>query len=63
MNKALEIKKKKAELMRVQAAKAEQEFKIEECLDQIKRLQASIKIQNERAEQLQKEIQDLEMSK
>jgi peptidoglycan hydrolase CwlO-like protein len=62
MNKALELKKKKAELLRVRAAKAEQEFKVEECRDQIERLQASMKIQDERADQLQKEIQDLEMS-
>jgi peptidoglycan hydrolase CwlO-like protein len=60
MNLSLEIKKRKTEILRVQAAKAEQELKIEEALDQIERLKNSIRVQDERVEQLNKEIQDLE---
>jgi peptidoglycan hydrolase CwlO-like protein len=59
MNLNLEIKRREAELLRVQAAKADQAFKIEESLDQIKRLQDMGKAQDERMAQLTKEIEDL----
>lgn len=50
----LETKRSKLELMRVQTAKAELEFKIEERLEEIGRLKEAIKKQDERAEELKK---------
>lgn len=43
----MEIKKTKAELLRVQAAKAEMEYIIAQRLDEIERLQTNIKKQEE----------------
>lgn len=60
MNVALEIKKRQVEMMRVQAAKAEQELKIDEANEQIERLKNSMKIQDERVAQLMQEIKDLQ---
>lgn len=42
---SLENKKNKSELLRVQAAKAEMEYIIEQRLDEVKRLQEAIKLQ------------------
>lgn len=61
MNFALEIKKRKAEILRVQAAKADQEVRIDECLAQIEVLKASMDRQDEHVVKLQKEIADLEI--
>lgn len=44
---SLEAKKLKAELLRVQAAKAEMEYIIEQRLEEIKRMQEAIRIQDE----------------
>lgn len=44
---SLDLKRKKLELMRVQTAKHELEFKIEERLEEIERLKAHIKVQQE----------------
>lgn len=63
MNIPLEIKKKKAEMLRVLAAKAEQEFKIEEFLDQIERLKNAIVTQEEKLVELEKEVERLESLK
>lgn len=43
----LEQKKNKSELLRVQAAKAEMEYIIEQRLEEVKRLQDAIKLQEE----------------
>lgn len=51
----LELKRLKMELLKVQAAKAEMEFRIEERQEDIKRLQDNIKIQeNKELELIQK---------
>ncbi len=57
---SLDIKRKKLELMRVETARHEQQFKIEEKLDEIKRLEEHIKIQMAHEEKLAKEIAELE---
>lgn len=43
----LEQRKLKSELLRVQAAKAEMEYIIEQRLDEVKRLQEAIRLQEE----------------
>lgn len=60
MNVELEIKRKKAEMLRVQAAKAEQEVQIAERLEQIKNLENALKVQDAHVEKLTKEIKDLQ---
>lgn len=60
MSIAIDIKKKEVELMRVQAAKAELELRVEEAAEQIARLTSGIDIQNERIAQLVLEIKELQ---
>ncbi len=55
---SLELKKKKLELARVQVAKQELEFKIEEKLDEVERLKAAVEIQLKKEQELMKEIGD-----
>lgn len=57
---SLDLKRKKIELMRVATARHEQEFRIEEKLDEINRLKEHIKIQALHEEKLAKEIAELE---
>lgn len=57
---SLELSRKKLELMRVETARHELEFKIEERLEEIKRIQEHIRIQKEKEEQLKQEIKKLE---
>lgn len=52
----LEIKRKKLELARVQISKQELEFKIEERLDEIKRIKEHIEIQIKREKELIEEL-------
>ena len=52
----MELKRKKLELSRVSLAREEQEFKIEERMEEIKRLQAMIEIQMKKEQELQAEI-------
>lgn len=52
----IEIKRKELELIRVKAALAELEFRIEESLDNIQRVKIHIKVQEEHIEKLQIEI-------
>lgn len=59
MNK-LDVKRKKLELARVQMAKNELEFKIEERMEEISRIQAQIQIQKEKENELSSEIKSLE---
>ena len=59
MNIALEIKKREVEIMKVQAAKAEQELRIHEALEQIERLKSAMVTQDEHVAKLTKEIGDL----
>lgn len=57
---SLDLKKKKLELARVQVAKQELEFKIEERADEIQRLKEHIKVQEQTEEKLKQEISTLE---
>lgn len=54
---SLEMKKKKLELARVQVARQELEYKIEERKEEIERLEAAIEIQKKREFELSKEIE------
>lgn len=56
----LDLRRKKLELMRVQTARYELEFKIEEKYDEIKRIESHIKVQKEKEDELSKEIIELE---
>lgn len=53
---ALELKKIKVELLRVSAAKAELELRVEERLDEIERIKEHIKIQENKEQELQDKI-------
>lgn len=53
---SLEKKKIQVELMRVQAAKAELELKIDERLEEIKRLEEHIKIQSNKIIELEEKL-------
>lgn len=55
------LKKKKLELdlMKVAAAKAELEYKIEERLEDIKRMKDHIKLQDDREKELEEELKEL----
>lgn len=56
---ALEIKKMKVELIRVGAAKAELELRIEICKDEINRVSEHIKIQEAKEQELTEKLKDL----
>ena len=53
---SIEIKRKKLELSRVQLAREEQEFKVEEKMEEIGRLEALIEIQTKKENELKAEI-------
>lgn len=52
----MELKRKKLELSRVQLAREEQEFKIEERMEEINRLNSMIEIQKNKEKELNAEI-------
>lgn len=54
----LEVKKLKVELLRVGAAKAELELKVEERMEEIKRIEDNIKIQELKEQELETKIAD-----
>jgi len=60
MADSLELKRLKLEVRRVDAAQAEQEFKIEEALDNIERLRENIKNQEARKAELAVKIAEME---
>lgn len=53
---SLEEKRKRLELMRVQVARKELEYKIEEKMEEISRMEAHIKTQLEKEAQLELEL-------
>lgn len=55
----LELKRKELELSRVELARQEQEFKIEERMEEIKRLQSMVTIQETKENELKAEIEVL----
>jgi hypothetical protein len=56
---SLDLKRKQLELARVEVARQEQEFKIEEYKEHIERLQKTIEIQLATEDKLKQEIQKL----
>lgn len=56
---SLDLKRKQVELIRVEAARAEQELKIAEYKEQINRLEKTIEIQIATEERLKEEIATL----
>ena len=56
---SLDLKRKELELSRVELARQEQEFKIEERMDEIARLKHTIEIQKTRETELKAEISAL----
>ncbi len=59
---SLEIKRMKLELVKVAAARADLEFRIEERLDEINRIKENIKIQLDKEAELASKIADVEKS-
>ena len=57
MDKDLEIARTKLELVKVGAAKAEQQFLILQRMSEIKRIEEAIKIQEGREEELRQSIE------
>ncbi len=56
----LDIARKKSEVLKMQAAKADMEFKILEREEEILRLRKNIEIQDEHVLKVSKELADLE---
>lgn len=59
---ALDLKRMKLELVKVAAARAELEFRVEERLDEINRIQEHVKVQTDKEAELQQKIADAEKS-
>lgn len=59
----LETKRVKAELLRVQAAKADMDCRIEDHLENIARLKASIDVSEVKEQELLKQIADMDSAK
>jgi hypothetical protein len=57
---SLDLRKKKVELLRVNAAKAELDLRVYERLDEIERIKAHIKVQEDAETKLKEEILNLE---
>jgi hypothetical protein len=53
---SLDLKKAKVELLRVSAAKAELELRIDERLEEIERIKEHIKVQENKEEELRNKI-------
>ena len=58
----LELKKIKAELLRVQAAKADMEVRIEDHMENIARLNANMAISQAKEDELTKTLADMQAS-
>lgn len=56
---SLELKKKEVELMRVRTAKGEMELRIAERMDEIKRLEDSIIVQNQAEQKILEELKKI----
>ncbi len=56
----LDVKRKRLELARVQMARNELEFRIEERLDEVSRLKAQVQLQSEKELELSLELSKLE---
>lgn len=56
---SLELKRTKLELLRVSTARAEMEFRVEERLEEIKRIKENIKLQEDKEKELNNKIKTL----
>lgn len=56
---SLDKKRKEVELMRVRVAKQEMELRIEERMEEVARLQEHIKVQDQKINDLEKELESL----
>jgi hypothetical protein len=56
---SLDIKRKQLELARVQMAKNELEFKVEEKMEEVDRIKGLIELQSQKESELKEEIQRL----
>lgn len=56
----LELKKLQVELLRVSAAKGEMELKIDERMDEVRRLEEHIKVQTLKEEELKLKITEMQ---
>lgn len=56
---SLEIKKTKLELLKVAAARAEMEYRIDERLEEIERIKENIKIQIDKEKELEQRIKSM----
>lgn len=56
----LELKKLQVELLRVSAAKGEMELKIDERMDEVRRLEEHIKVQTLKEEELRLKITEMQ---
>ena len=59
---SLDLKRKELELIKVRAAQAELEFRIDESLDNIERLKNHIIVQQEHAIKLEEEIKQFKIN-
>jgi len=62
MATSLELKKVKAELLRVQAAKADMEVRVEDHMENIGRLQAQMEISQAKEDELTKTLAEMQGS-
>jgi hypothetical protein len=60
MATSLDIKRKKVELLRVSAAKADIELRIQERMEEIERLQDNVRISEAKEAELAQTISDME---
>lgn len=60
MNLRLEVEKRKLEIVKVQAAKADMQYRIMEREEDIKRIVADITVQDSRVTKLEEEIKGLQ---
>lgn len=56
---SLELKKKELELQRVELARKELEFKVEEKMEEIERIKSHIQIQLQKEQELKEELNKL----
>ena len=59
----LKLKRLEAQMLQVKAARADQEVRILERMEEIERLEAAIEIQKNKEQELEKEINSMKESK
>jgi hypothetical protein len=59
MSIKLEIKRKEVEILKVKAARADQEFRVEEAMEGVRKLETTMLKQDEHVARLEAEIEEL----